>query len=48
LERTIEREMQKVEISWKEAKGLALDITKWKIFVKVLFHIGTKREKETV
>ena len=34
--RTIERELQKVGISWKEAKGLALDRNKWKSFTKAL------------
>jgi hypothetical protein len=35
-QRTTEREMQKVGISWKEAKELELDTTKRKTFTKAL------------
>jgi hypothetical protein len=39
----LNRELQKVGISWEEAKGTALDRTKWKSFTKTLR--STKGEK---
>jgi hypothetical protein len=44
--RTIERELQKVGTSWKGAKGLALDRTKWKSFMKALCSHRNKRREE--
>jgi ribosomal protein L32E len=35
--RIIEQELQKVGKNWRETKGLALDRTKWKSFMKVPF-----------
>jgi hypothetical protein len=35
--RTTAGELQKVGRSWKEAKGLALDTTKWKSLMNVLY-----------
>lgn len=43
--RTIERELQKVGISWKEAKRLALDRNKWKSFTKALCSTQEQRER---
>ena len=44
--RTLERELQKVGIIQEEAKGLALDRTRWKRFTKALCSTWEQREKK--
>jgi hypothetical protein len=45
LEKNNRRELQKVEKSWNEAKGLAVDRTKLKSFMKALFSIQEQQER---